>query len=389
MSSIQSAMSEAARRGADDVAAGFRRVTLEAVGMGSALAAVKATIGRADEWTGMSNRIRLVTASQAEFVAAQQDVVRIAKATYQPLDATAGLYQNLAMVQDRLGVTGAQTARIVETVNKTIAMSGSSAAASEGALTQFGQALAAGTLRAEEFNSMVDGASKLVQTIEDGMGIARGSLRKFVVDGGVAADQIVNALLKMSDGVDDSFGKMQVRVSQSITNLNTNLTEMIGRADEATGASQALSAGIGALASNLEMVAVAGAAVASGPLLKALLARVAAANAGMAADRAAAAQNVAAAQQLELRTRAAMLDAQAEVRRAAAIGGSVSVSSKAAAATLEHRQAVLLLAQAQGQPIAVRDEARHHYACNEGQYGHDGPPFRGIHQHGKDQWHWL
>lgn len=167
MSSIQSAMSEAARRGADDVAAGFRRVTLEAVGMGSALAAVKATIGRADEWTGMSNRIRLVTASQAEFVAAQQDVVRIAKATYQPLDATASLYQNLAMVQDRLGVTGAQTARIVETVNKTIAMSGSSAAASEGALTQFGQALAAGTLRAEEFNSMVDGASKLVQTIEE------------------------------------------------------------------------------------------------------------------------------------------------------------------------------------------------------------------------------
>lgn len=353
MPSIQSAMSEAARRGADDVAAGFRRVTLEAVGMGSALAAVKATIGRADEWTGMSNRIRLVTASQAEFVAAQQDVVRIAKATYQPLDATASLYQNLAMVQDRLGVTGAQTARIVETVNKTIAMSGSSAAASEGALTQFGQALAAGTLRAEEFNSMVDGASKLVQTIEDGMGIARGSLRKFVVDGGVAADQIVNALLKMSDGVDDSFGKMQVRVSQSITNLNTNLTEMIGRADEATGASQALSAGIGALANNLEMVAVAGAAVASGPLLKALLARVAAANAGMAADRAAAAQNVAAAQQLELRTRAAMLDAQAEVRRAAAIGGSVSVSSKAAAATLEHRQAVLLLAQAQGQAAAA------------------------------------
>lgn len=353
MSSIQAAMSESARRGADDVAAGFRRVTLEAVGMGSALAAVKATISRADEWTGMSNRIRLVTASQAEFVAAQQDVVRIAKATYQPLDATASLYQNLAMVQDRLGVTGAQTARIVETVNKTIAMSGSSAAASEGALTQFGQALAAGTLRAEEFNSMVDGASKLVQTIEDGMGIARGSLRKFVVDGGVAADQIVSALLIMSDGVDDSFGKMQVRVSQSITNLNTNLTEMIGRADEATGASQALSAGITALANNLEMVAVAGAAVASGPLLKALLARVAAANAGMAADRAAAAQNVAAAQQLELRTRAAMLDAQAEVRRAAAIGGSVSVSSKAAAATLEHRQAVLLLAQAQGQAAAA------------------------------------
>lgn len=153
--------------------------------------------------------------------------------------------------------------------------------------------------------------------------------------------------------MDEAFGKMDSTVGQAMTLFNNNLQVMIGRADQATGASKALAAGIGALGSNLEMVAVAGAAVASGPLLKALLARVAAANAGMAADRAAAVQNLAAAQQLELRTRAAMLDAEAEVRRTAAIGGSVSVSSKAAAATLEHRQATLLLAQAQTQAAAA------------------------------------
>ncbi|WP_313273633.1 tape measure protein [Stenotrophomonas sp.] len=349
MRSIRAAMSEHAARGADAAAAGFRRVAVEAIGMGSAIAIARNAVGRGDEWIGMNNRIRLVTDSQQAFVAAQQDVIRIAKATYQPLDATAGVYQNLAMVQDRLGLSGKQTARVVETVNKAVAMSGSSAAAAEGALIQFGQALASGTLRGEEFNSMVDGASKLVQTIEDGMGVARGSLRALVNDGGVSAQAMAEALLKMSGSVDTAFGAMQVRVSQSMTNLNTQITEMVGRADEAYGASALLAGGIDLLGRNLDVAAAAAAGLVGSQLVKALTVRLAAVNANTAADRASAAQSLANAQALELRTRAAVLDAQAEVRRAQAIGGSVSISAKAAAATLEHRQATVLLTQAQTQ----------------------------------------
>ncbi|WP_191862514.1 tape measure protein [Stenotrophomonas sp. AS012628] len=353
METIQSSMSDASRRGADEVSAGFRRVAFEAVGMTSALAAVKAVIGKADEWTNLNNRLRLVTKDQAAFVAAQQDVVQIAKATRQPLGATAELYQRIAMNQDALGLSGAGLARVVETISKTMVISGSSAAAAEGALIQLGQAFASGALRGEELNSVLEGAPALAQEIAKGLNVPMGKLRELGQAGKLSADQVINALQRQAGAVDEAFGKMDATVGQSLTLLNTNLSEMIGRADDATGASQALAAGIGLLGSNLQTVAVASAAVASGPLLKALLARVAAANAGVAADRAAAAQNVAAAQQLELRTRAAMLDAQAEVRRAATIGGSVSVSSKAAAATLEHRQAVLLLAQAQGQAAAA------------------------------------
>lgn len=353
METIQSSMSDATRRGADEVSAGFRRVAIEAVGMTSALAAVKAVIGKADEWTNLNNRLRLVTKDQAAFVAAQQDVVQIAKATRQPLGATAELYQRIAMNQDALGLSGAGLARVVETISKTMVISGSSAAAAEGALIQLGQAFASGALRGEELNSVLEGAPALAQEIAKGLNVPMGKLRELGQAGKLSADQVIKALERQAGAVDQAFGKMDVTVGQSLTLLNTNLSEMIGRADDATGASQALAAGIGLLGSNLQTVAVASAAVASGPLLKALLARVAAANAGVAADRAAAAQNLAAAQQLELRTRAAMLDAEAEVRRAAAIGGSVSVSSKAAAATLEHRQATLLLAQAQTQAAAA------------------------------------
>ncbi|WP_423171225.1 tape measure protein [Stenotrophomonas maltophilia] len=353
MEYIQSSMSEATRRGADEVSASFRRVAFEAVGMASALTAVKAVIGTADEWTNLNNRLRLVTKDQASFVAAQQDVIQVAKATRQPLGATAELYQRIAMNQDALGLSGVGLARVVETIGKTLVISGSSAAAAEGALVQLGQAFASGALRGEELNSVLEGAPALAQEIAKGLNVPMGKLRELGQAGKLTADQVISALQRQAGAVDEASGKMDATVGQSLTLLNTNLSEMIGRADDATGASQALAAGIGILGNNLQTVAVASAALASGPLVKALLARVAAANAAMTADKAAAAQNLAAAQQLELRARAAMLDAQAEVRRMEVIGGSISVSSKAAAATLEHRQATLLLAQAQTQSAAA------------------------------------
>ncbi|MFL0349735.1 tape measure protein [Stenotrophomonas lactitubi] len=353
MATIQASMSDASRRGADEVAAGFRRVAFEAVGLTSALVAVKAAVGKADEWTNLNNRLRLVTQGQAQFAAAQADVVRIASAARQPLGATAELYQRIAMNQEALGLSGGELARVVETISKTMVISGTSAAGADAALVQLGQAFASGTLRGEELNSVLEQAPALAQAIAKGLNVPIGKLRELGAAGKLSSQQVITALQSQAGAVDEAFGKMSATVGQSLTLFNNNLQVMIGRADEATGASQALAAGIGALGNNLQMVAVAGAAVASGPLLKALLARVAATNAGMAADRAAAAQNLASAQQLELRARAAMLDAQAEVRRMEVIGGSVSVSAKAAAATLEHRQATLLLAQAQTQSAAA------------------------------------
>ncbi|HYQ54249.1 MAG TPA: tape measure protein [Pseudomonas sp.] len=353
MASIQASMSDAARRGADEVAQGFRRVAVEAIGLTSALTAAKAVIGKADEWTNLNNRLRLVTAGQAEFTAAQAEVVRIAAAARQPLGATAELYQRIAMNQEVLKLSGADLARVVETISKTMVISGTTAAGADAALVQLGQAFASGTLRGEELNSVMEQAPALAQAIAKGLNVPIGKLRELGAAGKLTAKDVIGALQSQAAAVDDSFGKMSATVGQATTLFNNNLQVMIGRADEATGASQALAAGIAVLGSNLQMVAVAGAAVAAGPLTKALLARVAAANAGITADKAAAAQNLAAAQQLELRTRAAVLDTQAEVRRSATIGGSVSVSAKAAAATLEHRQATLLLAQAQAQATAA------------------------------------
>lgn len=317
--------------------------------MGSAIAAARAAIGRADEWTNLNNRLRLVTEGQSAFVAAQANVVRIAQTARQPLGATAELYQRIAMNQKDLGLSGRELARVVETISKTMVISGTSAAGADAALVQLGQAFASGVLRGEELNSVLEQAPALAQAIAKGLGVPIGKLRELGKAGELSANAVIDALQSQAGAVDEAFGKMQSTVGQSVTLFNNNLQVMIGRADEAYGASTLLARGIELLGRNLDVAAAGAAGLVASQLVKALTVRLAAVNANTAADRASAAQSLANAQALELRTRAAMLDAQAEVRRAQAIGGSVAISAKAAAATLEHRQATVLLTQAQTQ----------------------------------------
>jgi len=344
---IQRALSDGVARGADDAAAGFRRATLQMVSFGAAMAGVRAAVGRADEWTGMNNRIRLVTDSTQAFNQAQQDVIRIAKSTYQSLDATAGLYQNLAMVQGRLGLSASETARIVETVGKTIAMSGSSAASAQGALIQLSQAFAGGTPRAEEFNSMIEGASALVNALEDGLGVARGGLRAMVNEGKVSAGDMADALLRMSSSVDESFGGMQVRTSQAMTNLGTSLTEMIGRADEATGASTALAAGINAVGENLPQVTAALGAFASVKVTEALAGRLRAMTANIQAERAHAVETLASARALEARTAAQVVDTGMMLRGATTVRQRLTAEAALTKAVQQHTVARQQLAAAE------------------------------------------
>ena len=86
------------------------------------------------------------------------------------------------------------TARLTETVSKAVAISGASAQAADAALVQFGQALASGTLRGEELNSVMEQTPALAKAIAQGMGITVGQLRSVAAEGKITSQEIVKAL---------------------------------------------------------------------------------------------------------------------------------------------------------------------------------------------------
>ncbi|MCD1609841.1 tape measure protein [Stutzerimonas kunmingensis] len=219
----------------------MRRMGAAAAKVGGVLAAafsVREIAQAAEQYTNITNRLRLVTSGAEELARAQQDLFRIAQNSRQPLNETAELYQRIATNQDALGLSGAGVARITETISKSLAVSGTSAASAAGALTQLGQAFASGQLRGEELNSVLENAPALASALADGMGVTVGQLRALGAEGKITAQTVVDALLKQTDAMDEAFSTMAPTVSGAVTTVGNSFTQLIGRMDETGGASE-------------------------------------------------------------------------------------------------------------------------------------------------------
>lgn len=216
------------------------------------LATVNAAIGQIDAYTGLQNRLKLVTKDQTELNKATEDTFRIAQNTYSAWDSVLQVYQRFSDNAKTLNLTMDDTARLTETVSKAVAISGASASAADAALVQFGQALASGTLRGEELNSVMEQTPALAKAIAQGMGITVGELRTVAAEGKITSQEIVKALRNVESDVDALFGKTDITISQSLTLLNNEITKFVGEASQGSGAANVLSGSIKVLAENLE-----------------------------------------------------------------------------------------------------------------------------------------
>lgn len=229
--------------------------TRSLVGYMGGLVTIGAAISKMDAYTGLQNRLKLVTDSQVELNTAMNDTFAIAQKTASSWDSTAMVYQRFADNADRLGISMKQTAALTETVSKAISVSGGSAASAEAALMQFGQALASGVLRGEEFNSIAEQAPGLLKAIAMGMDTNIGSLRAMAAEGKITGDELVKALSKAKPYIDDLFNKTDFTIAQSFTQLSNEVTKFVGAAGAGSGAAAGLSAAISGLANNLSTIA--------------------------------------------------------------------------------------------------------------------------------------
>ena len=212
-------------------------------------------IAYTDSYTNLQNRLKLVTNSQQELNTATKDTFAIAQATAQSWGSVAQVYQRFAENSSRLGITMQQTASLTDTVSKAISISGASASSAEAALMQFGQALASGVLRGEEFNSIAEQAPALLKAIATGLGVNIGELRKMAGEGQLTGDIVIKALTKAKTSVDDLFSKTDFTIAQSFTQLNDSVTKFVGEAGQGSGAAKTLASSIKMVADNVDTIA--------------------------------------------------------------------------------------------------------------------------------------
>ena len=143
-----------------------------------------------------------------------------------PLEALVELYGRAALVQKELGITGEELLGFTDKIAVALRVSGQSAAESSGALLQLSQALGSGTVRAEEFNSILEGALPIAQAAAVGLKEAGGSvskLRQLVVDGKISSEAFFRAFEAGAPMLEEKVKDAELTTSQAMENIQTAL----------------------------------------------------------------------------------------------------------------------------------------------------------------------
>ncbi|HED1552456.1 TPA: tape measure protein [Enterobacter hormaechei subsp. steigerwaltii] len=212
----------------------------------------KAFLVAADNMSQLNARIERLTGSAGAASQTMQSLMRISSATGGSLQDTAKLWETLSTALRDTGATNGQIIQLTETLQKIGRIGGSSTEEMANALRQFGQSISSGTVRAEEFNSILEQMPELARQIAAGMGVSIGELRQLMLDGKLTAEDALNAIQKQTGSVNAEFEKLPRTLAQANTALTNSFLSMIDSVNQATGASTGLVAVIDSMTAALD-----------------------------------------------------------------------------------------------------------------------------------------
>lgn len=208
-----------------------------------------------EEFTLLEARIKRLSGGTAEAAVTYSRLAEVARQSGTSLGDTVKLWESLTGTLEELGATDAQVVRLTDTLQKIGTIGGSSAQEVSSALRQLGQGLAGGVIRAEEFNSVIEGMPELGREIARGLGVPFGELRQLMLDGELTAEKVLGAIQRRAFDVDAEFAKLPRTVSQASNALTNDFGRAIGEIDKAIGGSVNLARFLDTLAKGIRFTA--------------------------------------------------------------------------------------------------------------------------------------
>lgn len=220
---------------------------------------VAANIGKAidaaDEYTRIESRLRQISGGASGAADLQKELYTVAQESRQSFTELANTYAQVARATQDLGISQTELLNITKTVSQAVALSGSSTQAAQAAMVQFSQAMASGTLRGEELNSIMEQTPRLAQAIAQGLGVGIGELRRLGQQGELTAKQVLDAIAKSAGNIDREFKSMTPTVADGFTQMGNSAKNFIDVINDATGASRILYGVLSSLSKAMDFTA--------------------------------------------------------------------------------------------------------------------------------------
>lgn len=183
------------------------------------LAAVKQIIGVSDNLASTKARLNLIVDDGGSVAALEKKVMASAQRSRSAYFATASAIASMgANAKAAFGSTD-EIIAFMEQINKQFVIGGASAQGQAAAMTQLTQAMAAGALRGEELNSILENAPGIARAIESYMGVAEGSIKNYAEQGLVTAEVVKNAMFAAADETNARFESMPKTWAQIWTEM--------------------------------------------------------------------------------------------------------------------------------------------------------------------------
>ncbi len=180
------------------------------------------------------NQLRLITDGQEQLDATLVTLRQNAIATRTSFEEYANVYGKLALATQSLNVSQQDLISVTNNFSKALAISGADTNTAAGAIRQFGQAMASGTVRGDEFNSIVEAIGPALNVMSRETGISVGKLREMSQAGDLTAEAFFN-MLKNSQALNNAFNATNATTDQLKVQLSDAFDEVLRDVDQAIG----------------------------------------------------------------------------------------------------------------------------------------------------------
>ncbi len=184
-------------------------------------------IGLSDQMTSTTARLNLMVDDGGSVEALEAKIMASAQRSRARYLDTAGALATMGSNAGAAFSGNGELIAFMEQINKQFVIGGATQQGQSAAMLQLTQAMAAGALRGEELNSILENAPGIARAIESYMGIAEGSIKEYAEQGLITAEVVKNAMFAAADETNAKFESMPKTWGQVWTSMqNRALTIM-------------------------------------------------------------------------------------------------------------------------------------------------------------------
>ena len=177
-------------------------------------AGIKALLGLSDKMTSTTARLNFLVDDGGSVEALEQKIMASAQRSRSAYLDTASAIASMGANAGSAFESNDELIAFMEQINKQFVIGGATAEGQSAAMLQLTQAMAAGALRGEELNSILENAPGIARAIESYMGVAEGSIKQYAEQGLITAEVVKNAMFAAADETNAKFESMPMTWGQ-------------------------------------------------------------------------------------------------------------------------------------------------------------------------------